>query len=195
MSRQIPFTVGEHYHCYSRGIDKCLTFIDDNDYWRFIESIHITNRIKKIPRKKLQRCSQNEIWKLPTEDPLVVVVAYCLMPNHFHLVLYEKAENGISTFMQRLGTAYTMYFNKKYERSGGLFTKPFRSKHLKDEYYLKQVIEYVHANPTELVPTNIDRVTETLAIRDFLEKYPFSSFTDYQGVVRAQACILGKASP
>jgi putative transposase len=160
-----------------------------------VENIHIANRVKKIPRKKLRKCSQNDIWKLPINDPLVVVIAYCLMPNHFHLVLYEKVENGISTFMQKLGTAYTMYFNKKYERSGGLFTKPFRSRHVDDESYLKQVTEYIHMNPVELAPTHPDRVKENLTTKRFLENYQFSSFLDYQGVARPQSVILGKASP
>jgi len=80
----------------------------------------------------------------------VSIGAFCLMSNHFHLLLQEIEEGGISAFVQKLGTAYTMYFNIKYQRVGGLFCKPFRSIHVDKDEYLQQVIQYIHCNPAEI---------------------------------------------
>ena len=81
------------------------------------------------------------------------ILAYCLMPNHFHLLLQDAlpAGGGISKFMQKVGTAYTMYFNASRERAGNLFVKPFRSKHVSDDRYFKRVAQYIHFNPIELM--------------------------------------------
>jgi len=76
----------------------------------------------------------------------VITVSYCLLPNHFHIVLKELVEHGISKFMQRVACGYTMYFNEKYERSGGLFQGTFKSKHIDDDQGLRQVTAYVTYN-------------------------------------------------
>lgn len=101
--------------------------------------------------------------------------------------------------MQKLGTAYTMYFNKKYDRSGGLFTRPFRSKHITDDRYLRWVFRYIHGNPDGLLSiTEIDDVQYEMngelpsLGENFLETYPFSSLPDYLGKQRPEFAILDK---
>ena len=189
--RKTPFVVGEWYHCYSRGIDKRDTFLEEKDYKRFLEVMYLTNQPKRITRADFTELKKNPLWGKPSST-LVVVGAYCLMPNHFHLLLKEIVSDGISMFMQKLGTAYTMYFNTKYERSGGLFTRPFRSKHVQDDRYLRWIIQYIHLNPTELLKQENDGVPDfnTEATPLLLETYPYSSLRDYRGIIRPERAIL-----
>lgn len=187
-NRMIPFSIDECYHCYSRGIDKCTTFIDENDYQYFLKSAHMANRVTKLTQRERQSLSDNDVWKLSKEEPLVSIVSYCLMPNHFHLLLKEIRPNGISIFMHRLGTAYTMYFNRKYQRSGGLFTSPFRSKHIPDNRYLQTVLSYIHLNPLGLLSDDTE-ISDLISFKH-LRAYQFSSFLDYEGAKRKQSILL-----
>jgi putative transposase len=114
--------------------------------------------------------------------PLVSIGAYCLMPNHFHLLVKEEFEGGIAKFMQRLLTGYTMYFNKKHDRTGPLFAGVFKSRHVADDRYLQRVASYIHLNPTDL---KIDWKQ--------VESYPYSSLADFSSdTERLQKSILGK---
>ncbi len=140
--------------------------------------------------------TQQQIWELPTEEPLVEIVAYCLMPNHFHFLIKETEEGGMSTFMHKLMTAYTMRFNKKYARSGGLFTRAFRSKHIADNRYLRQVFSYIHLNPTDLIAEDMKDTDTPLSNEDPAVQYKFSSLPDYMDTksIRPQHVLLTKAS-
>jgi len=196
-NRKVPFSVGNFYHCYSRGIDKCPTFLDDADCLRFVENIHIDNRQTKISRTLRRNLLSQDVWKIPNESPLVRIVAYCLMPNHFHFVLEEITENGISIFMQRLMTSYTMYFKTKYGRSGGLFTRPFRSKLIGNDEYLVTVINYIHLNPVELIESRMNDSNQHnngVSISE-IENYIFSSLPDYAGQHRPQRVLLTEVLP
>ena len=101
-------------------------------------------------------------------------------------------EGGISTFMQKLGTAYTMYFNAKYERSGNLFVKPFRAKHIADDRYFQHLVRYIHLNPAELFEHSFKegRVLDTRALQQSLLEYPYSSLIDYLGTERPERTLL-----
>ena len=194
MSRPVNFFApNEWYHCYSRGIDKRTVFENVSDYQRFISLLYLTNTIEPLHRSNLGNLNHDDIFTIPREEPLVSIGAYALMPNHFHLLLYEKNDSGISTFMQKLGTAYTMYFNIKNERSGGLFTKPFRALHVPDDRYFQHVVDYIHLNPLELFDHNWKdgKAHDTHYLRAKLEAYPFSSLPDLNKVSRPAAVILG----
>src|SRR3989338_5254383 len=127
MSRSFSFEVGEYYHCYSRGTEKRNIFLNKKDYERFIALLFACNSITTIHLSDYQKKTFGEIFDIVRGDSLVDIGAYCLMSNHFHLLLHEKEEGGISIFMQKLITAYTMYFNKKYERTGALFAGRFKA--------------------------------------------------------------------
>ncbi|MDE2144812.1 MAG: transposase [Patescibacteria group bacterium] len=102
------------------------------------------------------------------------------MPNHFHLLLEQKEENGIIKFMQKLGTGYTNYFNKKYERVGGLFQGRFKATHVNNNTHFLHLPFYIHTNPLDLIyrsSTSIDWKDKM----DFLENYRWSSYPDYIG--------------
>ena len=128
MYRKTPFAEKEHYHIYSRGVEKRKIFLNEKDYYRFTALLYIMNQ--NLPFRMdnfLQKNKLENIFEEEKEKPLVSILSYCLMPNHFHLILYEHTENGISKFMGKLLTAYSMYFNKKYAHSGVLFQGRFKS--------------------------------------------------------------------
>ena len=106
----------------------------------------------------LQKNKLENIFEEEKEKPLVSILSYCLMPNHFHLILYEHTENGISKFMGKLLTAYSMYFNKKYDRSGPLFTHPFRSEHINNDSQYMYIFSYIHLNPLSIIQKNWKKI-------------------------------------
>jgi len=177
------FSNGEIYHVYNRGVEKRKVFMDDFDYLRFIYGLFMFNdkdavlnalyyfnpRSSEITSQKIE--NENKSRKL-----LVDILIFTLMPNHFHLLLRQKKENGISKFMQKLGTGYTNYFNKKYERVGGLFQGGFKARLVKEDAHLLHLPFYIHTNPIDIL-----NYGSRTSIMDGLEKYRWSSFRDYIG--------------
>jgi len=115
--RKTNFANDEYYHVYNRGTDKRKIFLDYKDYDRFIKSLDEFN-------------SETPAWKFEFEvGPrirLVEIIAYCLNPNHYHLILKQLKENGITEFMRKIGTGYTMYFNKKTKEMEYFFKASLR---------------------------------------------------------------------
>lgn len=179
--RRTTFAPGEAYHCYTRGIDKRITFADDTDRERFLQALYVCNDTHGFHRGSLTNTTHEGILNSKKGEPLVAILAYCLMPNHYHLILHEIVEGGITRFMQKVGTLYTMYFNARNERIGSLFVKPFRSKHIDDDSYLRKVVQYVHLNPAELFePGWKEGIVRNLPLlQNKLEMYRFSSLPDY----------------
>ncbi|MDO8552556.1 MAG: transposase [bacterium] len=177
-----PFGIDEWYHCFTRGIDKRRTFVTRIDYERFLGLLYVCNSSAVIHRSDLFRRTLSEIYEIERKDTLVGIGAFCLMPNHFHLLLREIREGGISAFMQKIGTAYTMYFNKKYDRIGNVFIGPYRSKHIHDDDYLQSVIQYIHCNPAEIFESGWKRgaIQDISSLETKLTKYPYSTFGAFQ---------------
>lgn len=125
-------------------------------------------------------------------EALVDIAAYCLMPNHPHLLLREIDDGGISTFMQKLGTGYTMYFNKKYHRPGALFSGRFKAVHVERDAHFRRLLNYIHANPAELYEPRWKEgiIRNEGLLRKKLLAYPFSSLLDYEGVGRPHSTII-----
>lgn len=194
--RRTPFAGGEWYHCYSRGIDKRTVFESPKEFERFMELLYLANDTKLIDRASMRDLSHREILQLPRENQIVSIGAYCLMKNHFHLLLQEKTPGGISKFMHKVGTGYTKYFNLKHERVGNLFTKPFRSKHISDDRYFKKVVPYIHLNPAEIIEKGWKRgeVENISSLKKKLLAYPYGSLGDltFQSVAtpRIEASLL-----
>lgn len=117
-----------------------------------------------------------------------------LMPNHYHLVVVQKKEGGISTFMNKLRTSFSMYFNKRYERTGPLLCRPFRSKHVSGEEYLRWLFSYVHMNPLSLVDPEWEKqnVTNVSKVSKYLSTFKYSSYYDYFTEERDESLILEK---
>ena len=145
-ARKKAFANGEFFHVYNRGVDKRIIFTDEYDIRRFFQSMVEFNTVKPIGS-----LYENSFLQLGGETPklgekLVNIIAYCLNPNHFHLILEQLVEGGISEFMKRLGGGYTGYFNKKYTRSGSLFQGVFKDVHIDTNEYLLHVSSYVNLN-------------------------------------------------
>lgn len=179
MNRE-PFSVGEWYHCYSRGIDKRVVFQEKADYSRFLELLYLANSHETLHRSNLGKTSN--VFTIARPSTLVDIGAFCLMPNHFHLLIREISKGSITTFMRKLGTGYTMYFNIKNERTGGLFAKPFRSKHIQDDGYFQRALQYIHCNPAELYQPRWKegRVDNMKKLHDQLLSYPYSSLGTFE---------------
>ena len=194
--RREPIEVGEWYHCYNRGIDKRNVFDSEWDCKRFLQTLYLSNGEDTPNRKNFDHYTHEKIFSVDRGEPIVAIGAYCLMPNHFHLLLQEIVEGGISRFMHRLGTSYTMYFNEKNQRVGNLFYKPFRSRHVGTDKYFRHIPQYVHLNAAEIFDRQWQKGSKlTLrVIEDRLKKYPYSSFPDYYGASRVERRILDEDS-
>ncbi len=193
MNRKISFAIDEFYHLYSRGVDKRVTFENSDDYQRFIKLLFVCNHSHPVVfRDLIDTVPNGNIFEFPADQSLVDIGAYCLMPNHFHLLVKEKREGGISAFMLKLLTAYSSYFNKKHKRKGQLFDGRFKAAHLDEDNYLRYVYAYIHLNPVKLIfPSWRDEGEFDLSIaRDFVEKYKYSSYQDFVGRNRKESKIL-----
>jgi len=194
MTRNYDFSINEFYHVYNRGVDKRKIFIKKADYDRFIFLLYICNNTKPINIRDYRGLTSVEKFNLEKEDTLVDIGAYCLMPNHFHLLLKEKVEGGISLFMQKVTTGYTMYFNTVYKRSGSLFQGSFKARHATQDQYLEYLYAYIHLNPIKLIEPEwkeiIKKNNEKAKI--FLLSYAYSSYLDFIGISRVENNILNQ---
>lgn len=145
-ARRKAFANGEFYHVYNRGVDKRTIFEDPYDLRRFFQSMVEFNTIAPIGSIYENSFSAAEDAPPLTKKRLVNIVAYCLNPNHFHLILEQVSDGGVSEFMKRLGGGYTMYFNNKHARSGVLFQGVFKSVHIETNEYLLHLSAYVNLN-------------------------------------------------
>lgn len=172
--RPTPFVTGEYYHIYNRGNSKQVIFHDEQDHYYFINLLGIMNNEQR---------SKSGITKRenPSLERVISIGVYCLMPNHFHILLKQEKEAGVTLFMQKLSTAYVMYYNKKYKRTGGLFEGKFKSKHAGDDAYLKYLFSYIHLNPLKLLDSDWKTSQKSLSTEklQFLAGYKYSSFGEY----------------
>ncbi len=189
MERKFHFSLGEFYHIYNRGNNKSAIFLDDKDRQRFQKLLYICNGTKPVVFKTIQGLTLDKINR---GESIVNIGAYCLMPNHFHLLLREKTENGISNFVKKLLTAYSMYFNKKYGRTGKLFEGIFRATHLDEDRYLKYIFSYIHLNPVKIIDPlwKENGITDHGKSKVYLSEYKYSSYADYMNLERREKCIL-----
>lgn len=187
--RKTNLVPGEIYHIYNRGVDKRNIFLDESDKYRFVHDLFEFN--DKNPAKNLTIYLKNNANKevgLPklkggSREMMVEILAYCLMDNHFHLMVRQKTENGITEFMRKLGTGYTNYFNKKYDRSGSLFQGKFKSVNLNNNAHFLYLPIYIHLNPLDFnfSEWREGKIKNYKKAVDFLENYKWSSYVDYIG--------------
>ncbi len=153
----------QYYHIYNRGVAKQDIFREASDYYYFLSLFkrHLS------PEQAVDSAGR----KIVSYRDEVDLVAFCLMPNHFHLLCYLKQPDGIITLMRSVMTAYTMYFNKKYGRTGGLYEGVFLASRITNDAYLWHVTRYIHLNPMDLG-------------RDY-RSYPYSSLGYFAGTSHA----------
>jgi len=146
MLRTTQFQNEYYYHIYNRGVDKRKVFLDKQDYSRFLISTQEFNQDQPIGG--LSRILKDPVLRegLDPKINLVNIIAYCLNPNHFHLLLKQNTESGISNFMHKIQMGYTNYFNNKYQRSGVLWQGKYKAKEVKSTYGLIKLSVYVNCN-------------------------------------------------
>lgn len=210
--RKIKFEKGKIYHVFSRGVEKRDIFTNDADRWRFLQGMYLfndenatTNLLYRLERDKgaaTFTTLRNLMFSRQQErKPLVRIMADCLMPNHFHLILEEIKDGGISHFMHRLGTGYVKFFNKKYDRVGGLFQGRFKAVPVEQELYLKYLLIYINVvNPGQLVEPELKEIgaRDMDTIMRFAEGYPWSTHQEYLGKRKSTIIdkgILGELFP
>jgi putative transposase len=182
--RRERFAIDNFYHIYNRGVEKRTIFLDERDYRRFVLYLYFLNDKNFVINNFLRINGgglTSPIGGEKPREPFVDIVSWCLMPNHFHLLVKERLEGGASKFMQRLGTAYTMYFNLRYKRSGGLFQGTFKSRHIDRDAYFMHISRYIHLNPLELrYPEWKEKgIKDARGALAFLEQYRWSSLLVY----------------
>ncbi|MEI6228894.1 MAG: transposase [Candidatus Saccharibacteria bacterium] len=135
------YDVNSYYHIYNRGVEKRKVFIDDEDYAVFL------NLFKRYLNEGPEKDNKGREYDWLAED--VELMSFCLMPNHFHLLLYQIRLGAITKLLRSVCSAYTTYFNKKYERVGPLFQGVFKASHIYIDDYLTYITRYIHRNPTD----------------------------------------------
>jgi len=173
--RIVKIAPGEYYHICNRAVNKQTIFHDTRDYFRFLflilyfQSPMVFQQLGRLV-KDFVLSRALDIKGEVVKKRKIELVAFCIMPNHFHLIVKELEEAGIATHMQRVLTAYSKYYNTKYEKSGHVFQGPYRAIHISDDPQLKYLSAYIHRNPRELVGW-LNKV----------DKYQWSSYQDYIG--------------
>lgn len=176
---------GEFYHVYNRGVDKRVIFLNNLDYMRFIQLLFFCNSSMKVEMRNLsKKVNQGNTLGSFVEqrgETLVDIGAYCLMPNHFHLLLHEKNDKGITLFLKKLCTAYSMYFNIQNTRTGKLFERAFLAEHADNDQYLKYLFSYIHLNPAKIIEPRWKEsgIRDLPQVESFVENYEFSSYRNY----------------
>jgi putative transposase len=128
-----------YYHVYARGASRQEIFLDDADYWYFLELFR-----RYLSPEEILDSARMPYDKLHDD---VELLCYCLMPNHFHLLLYQVNEHAMQRLMRGVMTAYSRYFNKKYKRSGSLFESRYKASRISSDEYLMRITRYIHLNP------------------------------------------------
>jgi putative transposase len=188
-SKRPKLVTGEIYHIYNRGVEKRNIFQQIADYFRFIFCLYELNDKKlirmrsRIEERKERKCRGSTP---ASKEPVVEILIFCLMPNHYHLVVRQLVDGGISMFMKKLGDSYVGYFNEKYNRKGmgSIFQGRYKIVHVGTEKQLTALICYIFTNPIELIEKNWKEagVKDIKGAIKFLESYRWSSYLDYIGI-------------
>lgn len=180
------------YHVMSRGVDKRTIFEEDRDYLRFIHDLFVFNdanpncnaniRFNRNRHLESTDIASQYIIREP-RDLIVDLHAFCIMSNHYHLLVSPIKENGLSQFLQKLNIGYAKYFNIKYERKGALFESRFKRIEINSEPHFIHLPYYIHSNPLNLFDYGwrTREITDPQKAWEFLMNYRWSSHLDYAG--------------
>lgn len=165
------FENGYYYHIFNRGVEKRTLFHGERDYLRFLRTIKICNDPATVRITSLSKIDSST-----SKNAYVSIINFVLMPNHYHLTLQQTDDNGITQFLQRLGTSYSKYFNTKYKRTGRLFECTYKAKPVETEEQLIHLSRYIHLNPL------------LAGLVKNLNDYRWSSYNAYIGKETADFC-------
>ena len=193
--RKEPFSVGSIIHAYNRGNPEELIVKNVKDKWRFLQMLfyfnnrfsppNIFRELEKLFRSDLNVQAKQFVWPeiWPTRRSIVKILAFFLADNHFHLLLEEIQEGGITMFMRKLGDGMTCYFNKKYQQKGHLFQGAYKARVVDSDIYLRYLTAYIQVkNPLELYDGGLENAAKEFdkAFNSAIEN-PFCSLGDYAG--------------
>ncbi len=183
--RKTQFAINEFYHIVQRGVEERNIFLDDEDHLRFINSLIVFNDTEPAPWGLRGFWDQRDPSSLRCKQykrsrPLIEIHAFALMKNHFHLLIRQLTDKGISYFMRKVG-GYSYYFNKKYKRIGPLFQGRFKAILIKTDNQLKSTFVYIHTNPVSIIEPGWKnwQVANSKRAAQFLQDYKWSSYRDY----------------
>ena len=131
---------------FNRGVERRTTFLDEVDYRRFYKTI-VYYQNENVPTRFSFRSRKLIRPKEASGGKMIEIICFCLMPNHFHLLLKQTLDKGIPTYLGKLTNSYTRYFNTKYKREGHLFQAPYKAVRIESEEQLLHVSRYIHLNP------------------------------------------------
>jgi REP element-mobilizing transposase RayT len=187
--------VKDYYYIFNRGADGASLFHDHKDFEHFMVLLYIANNSDHFILRGMET---RDIFSVERARALVDIVAYCLMPDQFHIVLSDRESNGTRHFIHKVGTAYVMYYNHKYKHEGTVFAGTYRARRVPDKSRLYKMISRVHLYPFSIkedesdikssVRSNIKNAVDTAST------YEYSSMRDYLGEDRQQKVILARDS-
>lgn len=171
--RKLPFVNGEYYHVYNRGVNRRKLFLKERDYFRFIQTVEYysfsDHRLKFSAYLDLSPNIKTDYFNnLKTKS--IEIISFVLMPNHFHFLLKQTDDKGITNFIRLFENSYAKYFNLKHERIGHLFQGQAKAVHIATNEQLLHVSRYIHLNP--ITSSIVKSIKE-------LETYPWSSYPSY----------------
>jgi len=173
------------YHALNRGVDKRTIFLDNQDRARFVHDMFEFNSDK--PSNHTYRNKMVDIVSRPSGiNKLVDIHGWCIMHNHYHLLLSDYTENGISLFLRKLNVGYAKYFNERYKRVGTLFQGRTKKILIDDDAYFLHILNYIHFNALDTLSTATDwrsrKIANSSSALEHLKKYRWSSYLDYSGI-------------
>ena len=187
--RKEPYGVGSFVHVIHRGTRGAPIVRDTEDRDRFLlmlthfnDEYQPANWFRDISGPSVPLFGRSGLW--PEQKKLVNIIAFCLLDNHFHLLLEEIQEGGISKFMQRLGTGMSYRYNLKYDEHGSIFQGSFRSRTVDRDNYLRYVITYIQLkNTLDMYSGKIQAATNFEEAYEWASNYPYSSLIDHSGII------------
>lgn len=175
------------YHVLNRGVEKRTLFLDTQDYARFVHDMYEFNDAKPVENTGRRAKGDVTGFGNPSHERerIVDIHGWCLMKNHYHLLLSEKVDGGIPLFMRKMNVGYANYFNERYKRQGTLFQGKTKKKHIDSDAYFLHILNYIHFNPLDYLASSKDwrlrEINDHNRAWEHLQKYKWSSLLDYCG--------------
>lgn len=201
--RKEPFFVGDIVHVFNRGNRKQLIVKDDTDRWRFLQALYYFNSeySPSNPMQTLQKILKSDfntklVWpnEWSTRDPLVKIHGFVLMNNHYHLILEEIKEGGVTKFMRKVGTSMTNRFNTRYKETGRLFQGAYKARRVDKDNQLRYLLVYIHVkNIFEIYKNGLENALEHFDDAfEFTARYLYSGLGSYFSKDHITAPIVAK---
>jgi putative transposase len=172
------------YHLLNRGVDKRTLFLDEQDYKRFVSGLELFNDTRSIEKVfRSLNSKKDRLTKSDIKEALVDIHSWCVMRNHYHLLVSEKVDGGITKFLRKLNIGYSKYFNKNYKRSGTLLQARTKKVLIETDPHFLHILNYIHLNPLDYHRDTKDwrkgKIEDVSKSTLYLEKYRWSSYHNY----------------